>query len=622
MMTLRLLIGVSLLAAGAGEPAATPARPPAQASSPAALAEYNRLRAEAPDTADGHWKLGLWCEQKGLKPEAEIEFLAVVKLDPRRDSAWKKLGYQKVDGLWMSAAQAEEKRAETEAQRKADAHWGKLLPKWKGWLSQKGKRAEAEALLAAVDDPLATPTIWKTFGRGGPNDQERAIDMLGHIPGERSSRALAGLAVFGKTELVRRAAVETLVRRDPDDVLMTWIGLLRAPIKYEVRQVGGPGSPGALLVEGERYNVRRFYAPPSVEQTQQLFIDMPIHRPILPLQLNSSPPGPPPGSRMVGFVNNKSLYIFDHSWALPTAPKTTPDPTAAYQNAERIQLQAQVNRDFLYDEATKMAVGAQIQLQHDVDAVEAANATIRETNARASEALRRVAGKDFGVERETWLKWYMERRGYAYVPPAEAAKATVDVQAPLPYVPQSGPAVVTGGGGGGGGSGWCMIWEHEKGKKPRTGSCFAAGTPVLTPDGPRTIESLRPGDRVLTGDGSPGAERVGVIRSTHQSESPRTLRLVVNGEAIVTTPGHPFWKNGEGWTRAADLAPGDQLLTTNGPTDVQSIEERPGALVWNLRLIEDARFFAGRLGVLVHDAGPIDTPDPARTRGTACEARF
>jgi hypothetical protein len=293
---------------------------------------------------------------------------------------------------------------------------------------------------------------------------------------------------------------------------------------------------------------------------------------------------------------------------MPTPQKKTPDPTPAYQTAERLQLQARINRDFEFEEATKMAAGAQMQLEHDVNAVEAANATIRETNARVSEALQRVAGKDLGEDREAWLKWYMERRGYAYVPPADRPKGTVDVQVPLPYVPKSGPAVVTSGGGGGGGSGWCMVWEHEKGQKPRTGSCFATGTPVLTPEGPRAIESLRPGDRVLTGDGSRGSGRVATILSAHQSDSPRTLRLLVNGEAIVTTHGHPFWKCGTGWTRAGDLEPRDEVLTINGPASVQSIEEHQGGSVWNLRLSEHSRFFAGRLGALVHDVSPVEAP--------------
>ncbi len=60
-----------------------------------------------------------------------IEFEAVTQLDPRREAAWKKLGYVKHDGRWMTPAQVAAEKAETDAQRKADARWRPLLQKWK-----------------------------------------------------------------------------------------------------------------------------------------------------------------------------------------------------------------------------------------------------------------------------------------------------------------------------------------------------------------------------------------------------------------------------------------------------------------------------------------------------------
>ena len=35
--------------------------------------------------------------------------------------------------------------------------------------------------------------------------------------------------------------------------------MLRKPFKYQVRPVNGPGSPGVLFVEGERFNIQRMY---------------------------------------------------------------------------------------------------------------------------------------------------------------------------------------------------------------------------------------------------------------------------------------------------------------------------------------------------------------------------
>jgi hypothetical protein len=618
-----LLLGTALLLVDPERPAPAPP-PPAgdpDAARAAALAEYNARRASMPDTADAHWKLALWCEQKGLKAEAAVELVAVTRLDPRRESAWKKLGYEKWDGRWMPAEEVRALRAEAEAQRQADAHWRPLLARWKAWLGQDSRRAEAEAALVRVDDPRAVPSIWRVFALGGPADQERAIDMLGRLEGERPARALAGLAVYGKTEVVRRAAVATLARRPHDDTLMAWIGLLAEPTRYEVRPVAGPGSPGVLFVEGQRFNVRRFYTPPSVEQTQMLFLDPRMHRPQLGLQLASGTPGPPPGSRFAGSTGDTDLYVFDYHWALPKPVKTTPDPTPAYRTFELSELQAQVIGDSELAESLKMAGGAQAQLEHDVAVIEAANARVRETNARLAEALRRFSGEDFGTDREAWLKWWMGRRGYKYVPPEKRSTPTVDVQVPLPYVPTSGPPVLReGGSGGGGGHRWCLIWDHEKGHNPMIGTCFAPGTLVLTPDGPRAIETLRTGAQVLSGDVRGPTGSSATVAAVHPGRAAETLALLLDGETIVTTKGHPFYAAGRGWMRAGDLAPGDVVLAAHGSTRIRAIERRPGGPVWNLRLDGATGFLVGKIGLLVHDVSPIadaptqlhPDPEPAR----------
>ena len=94
--------------------------------------------------------------------------------------------------------------------------------------------------------------------------------MLGRIDAGRASRALAALAVFGKIGRGPPAAAETLKRRDPRDFVGLLIGLLRDPLKYEVKPVGGPGSPGVLFVEGERFNVRRVYGLTRHQRRRQL----------------------------------------------------------------------------------------------------------------------------------------------------------------------------------------------------------------------------------------------------------------------------------------------------------------------------------------------------------------
>ncbi|MGO4612659.1 class 1b ribonucleoside-diphosphate reductase subunit alpha [Nocardia sp. 2YAB30] len=119
----------------------------------------------------------------------------------------------------------------------------------------------------------------------------------------------------------------------------------------------------------------------------------------------------------------------------------------------------------------------------------------------------------------------------------------------------------------------------NSGKKQRGEpvSCFPAGTPVDTMAGPRAIETLQPGDRVLSHDGSYSAVETVV-------ENPNDQALVSishfgHKEPIRCTPEHPIlvWTtrdvdtliegdgadpfNGFVWLAARDVHPSDFIVT-------------------------------------------------------------
>ena len=93
--------------------------------------------------------------------------------------------------------------------------------------------------------------------------RSRRCNCFGQIDAPRASRALALLAVYSDSAEVRQTATQTLRGRDTREYLGALIALLRKRVKYEVRPVGGPGSPGVLFVEGQQFNVQRLYAPPA-----------------------------------------------------------------------------------------------------------------------------------------------------------------------------------------------------------------------------------------------------------------------------------------------------------------------------------------------------------------------
>jgi hypothetical protein len=227
----------------------------------AIVKEYLDRRARMPDKADAHMKLAAWCAENGLHEQALAHYSVVTRLDPSRDAAWKHLGYKKQGNRWVKPEEVAAAKQEALQQRQADKHWKTTLEKLREGLVNKdpSKQAKAEERIREITDPRAVPMIWSLFVRGGERLQIVAVQMLGQIDGPSASNGLAVLTVFSPSAEVRSQATETLKRRDPRDVVGRLIGLIHKPYKYQVRHINGPRSPGELFVEGERFNIQRFY---------------------------------------------------------------------------------------------------------------------------------------------------------------------------------------------------------------------------------------------------------------------------------------------------------------------------------------------------------------------------
>src|SRR5262249_12308954 len=124
-------------------------------------------------------------------------------------------------------------------------------------------------------------------------------------------------------------------------------------------------------------------------------------------------------------------------------------------------------------------------------------------------------------------------------------------------------------------------------------SCFGAGTLVRTLSGPRPIESLKVGDRVLTQNTKTGALGYQPILVVHRNPPSKTLRVALGEETVVSSLFHRFWKAGSGWVMARDLKAGDTVRTLGGLGRVGSIDEGEVQPVFNLDVADDADFFVG-----------------------------
>jgi hypothetical protein len=132
-------------------------------------------------------------------------------------------------------------------------------------------------------------------------------------------------------------------------------------------------------------------------------------------------------------------------------------------------------------------------------------------------------------------------------------------------------------------------------------SCFRAGTLVRSQTGSVPIESIQPGDRVLSQDQDTGELAYRVVLNTTVRPPGKMIRVTAGGEDVVTTLGHPFWVNGHGWKMAKELAAGDLLHSLGGAVKVERVAPLGNEQAYNLVVDDFNTYFVGHAGLLVHD---------------------
>src|SRR6185437_10778517 len=145
----------------------------------------------------------------------------------------------------------------------------------------------------------------------------------------------------------------------------------------------------------------------------------------------------------------------------------------------------------------------------DVRTIDATNAQIKDINGRVLPILTALTGQDLGAEPEKWKAWWTDQLGYAFQKASTASKPTFTevIDAPSPS--------------------WSASME-----------CFGAGTLVRTIDGPRAIESIQVGDRVLAQDTTTGALGFQPVLAVHHTRSAETVKVTIGDETLVATGIH------------------------------------------------------------------------------------
>ena len=137
--------------------------------------------------------------------------------------------------------------------------------------------------------------------------------------------------------------------------------------------------------------------------------------------------------------------------------------------------------------------------------------------------------------------------------------------------------------------------------------CFVAGTIVATIYGGKAIEDVEVGDKVLASDPETGETAYKEVLKTYTYVKDTLVYVTVDGETIETTKEHPFWVEGQGWTKAKFLKAGDQLRDSNENTvnieniDIVPLPENQYTLVYNFEVADFHTYYVADSYVLVHN---------------------
>jgi RHS repeat-associated protein len=133
---------------------------------------------------------------------------------------------------------------------------------------------------------------------------------------------------------------------------------------------------------------------------------------------------------------------------------------------------------------------------------------------------------------------------------------------------------------------------------------FDGDTLITLADGTQLpIDSLGVGDQVLAWDEASSRTGVYPITAVWAHDDQVTGFVVIDGEAIATTPGHPFYTLERDWVEAADLRLGEHVPSA---TSGWGLVEHLGWLrgpdrMYDLTVADAHTFFIGEGGWLVHN---------------------
>lgn len=192
------------------------------------LLEYRELRAASQLTPERHQELASWCHNQGLIEQERAHLWQTLLVNPAQPEIWRKLGYQQVNGQWLSE---DDVAAFEQAQRTYQQNlqrWRKQAQSISQRLAspQPSARDSARESLRAIEDESAVPALEIALAY---TSAEQGREFVGWVQ-QRSSLsatfALTRLSILSPWDDVREMAIDGLRLRRWEHFVPTLLEML------------------------------------------------------------------------------------------------------------------------------------------------------------------------------------------------------------------------------------------------------------------------------------------------------------------------------------------------------------------------------------------------------------
>jgi hypothetical protein len=356
------------------------------------LDDYFAKKKKAPQTPQGQFDLGTWCEQNKLVDLAKSHFEESLSIDKSFEPAHKKLGHVYHGGYWVTRDELNTIQglvkykgrwvsAEERAQREAD---DKLLASKKEWVqrikmlrqsilsSSTDRRREAESQLMAIREAEAVGALLRVLGNDEAPMRILLSQVLSVIPEEQATLGLVKQMLAEPSPSVRPIIFEKLKERDRPTVVRS---LTRALATDQI-----------MVINRAAWTLNNLNAEEAVPALIRALLT--FEQRIVMVPPNNSNAGPAGGMPLVPIgVNNGGAAFLTQPVVAPGVVAFGTLSTPAYAMP-----------------GLGLNTGGQINTQAEPRLV-----TFTYRNTEVLAALQHLTGQDFDYNVAAWREWVSRR---------------------------------------------------------------------------------------------------------------------------------------------------------------------------------------------------------------------